>query len=113
MVPDRAQADFYIRYPDEVYLKPVREFVDNAAKAAALATGTKVKIDNYGSNRDGISVATLSELAFAYMKQFGAGKVNESRASRKASRRAAASRATFRASASAPTRRTGRTTPTR
>ena len=77
VVPDRAQADFYIRYPDEVYLKQVREFVDNAATAAALATGTKVTIDNYGSNRDGISVATLSELAFAYMKQFGGGKVNE------------------------------------
>jgi amidohydrolase len=77
VVPDRAQADFYIRYPDEVYLRQVREFVDNAAKAAALATGTKVRIDNYGSNRDGISVATLSELAFAYMKQLGAGKVNE------------------------------------
>ena len=77
VVPDRAQADFYIRYPDEVYLKQVREFVDNAARAAALATGTKVAIDNYGSNRDGISVATLSELAFAYMKQFGGGKVTE------------------------------------
>lgn len=77
VVPDRTQADFYIRYPDEVYLRQVREFVDNAAKAAALATGTKVKIDNYGSNRDGISVATLAELAFAYMKQFGGGKVNE------------------------------------
>jgi amidohydrolase len=75
VVPDRTQADFYIRYPDEVYLRQVREFVDNAAKAAALATGTKVKIDNYGSNRDGISVATLSELAFGYMKQYGAGKV--------------------------------------
>ncbi|MEP7117398.1 MAG: peptidase dimerization domain-containing protein [Acidobacteriota bacterium] len=75
VVPDRTQADFYIRYPDEVYLKQVREFVDNAAKAAALATGTKVKIDNYGSNRDGISVASLSELAFVYMKHYGAGKV--------------------------------------
>ena len=75
VVPDRTQADFYIRYPDEVYLRQVREFVDNAAKAAALATGTKVKIDNYGSNRDGISVASLAELAFAYMKQYGAGKV--------------------------------------
>ena len=29
VVPDRTQADFYIRYPDEVYLKTVREFVDN------------------------------------------------------------------------------------
>ena len=75
VVPDRAVADFYIRYPDEVYLAQVREDVDNAAKAAALATGTKVKIDNYGQDRDGISVASLTELAFAYMKKYGATKV--------------------------------------
>jgi metal-dependent amidase/aminoacylase/carboxypeptidase family protein len=72
VVPDRAVADFYIRYPDEVYLKTVREFVDNAARAAALSTGTKVKIDHYGTSRDGISVATLAEPAFAYMKMYGA-----------------------------------------
>lgn len=75
VTPDRAQADFYIRYPDEVYLKQVREFVDNAAKAAALSTGTKVKIDAYGEARDGISTATLSEAAFAFMKLYGAGKL--------------------------------------
>jgi amidohydrolase len=75
VVPDRAVADFYIRYPDEVYLAQVREDVDNAAKAAALATGTKVKIDAYGHDRDGISVAALDELAFAYMKKYGATKV--------------------------------------
>lgn len=77
VVPDRTQADFYIRYPDAVYLAQVREAVDNAARAAALATGTKVKIDNYGSLRDGISVATLAEVAFAHMKQFGATNVLE------------------------------------
>jgi amidohydrolase len=75
VVPDRAVADFYIRYPDQVYLKTVREFTDNAAKAAALSTGTKVKIDHYGSTRDGISVATLAEVGFAYMKQYGATNV--------------------------------------
>lgn len=75
VVPDRAVADFYIRYPDEVYLAQVRAFVDNAARAAALATGTKVKIDNYGKDRDGISAASLSELAFAYMKKYGATRV--------------------------------------
>jgi amidohydrolase len=75
VVPDRAVADFYIRYPDEVYLKQIREFTDNAARAAALATGTKVKIDHYGSARDGISVASLAEVGFAYMKKFGATKV--------------------------------------
>jgi amidohydrolase len=77
VVPDRTSADFYIRYPDEVYLEQVREFTDNAAKAAALATGTKVKIDNYGRMRDGVSSATLSEMAFAYLKHYGGKKVEE------------------------------------
>ena len=77
VVPDRTAADFYIRYPDAVYLQQVRQFVDDAARAAALSTGTKVKIDNYGRLRDGISVATLSEPAFAYMKMYGATGVQE------------------------------------
>jgi amidohydrolase len=77
VVPDRTVADFYIRYPDEVYLAQVVEFVDNAAKAAALATGTKVAIDHYGKDVDGISVSTLGELGFAYMKQFGATGVSD------------------------------------
>ncbi len=75
VVPDRTAADFYIRYPDAIYLEQVRKFVDDAARAAALSTGTKVKIDNYGKNRDGISVATLAEVGFAYMKLYGAGKI--------------------------------------
>ncbi|HEY7789152.1 MAG TPA: peptidase dimerization domain-containing protein [Vicinamibacterales bacterium] len=75
VVPDLAQADFYIRYPDEVYLQQITDMVDNAAKGAALATGTKVKIDHYGHNRDGISVATLSDVGFAFMKQYGATDV--------------------------------------
>lgn len=76
VVPDKAAADFYIRYPDSVYLQQVTNWVDDAARAAALATGTKVKIDHYGHDRDGISVATLQELSFAYMKQFGATGVD-------------------------------------
>src|SRR5947207_6363812 len=76
VVPDRAVADFYIRYPDEVYLQQVVEFVDNAAKAAALSTGTKVKIDHYGKDLDGIGLATLGEVGFQYMKNFGATGVN-------------------------------------
>lgn len=77
VVPDRAVADFYVRYPDEVYLEQVRKFVDDAAKAAALSTQTKVKIDTYGRMRDGISIASLGELGFAYAKQFGATHVME------------------------------------
>jgi metal-dependent amidase/aminoacylase/carboxypeptidase family protein len=71
VVPDRTAADFYIRYPDEIYLAQLTEMVDNAARAAALATGTKVKIDHYGANRDGVGVGSLNELAFAYMKKYG------------------------------------------
>jgi len=72
VVPDRTVADFYIRYPDEVYLEQVRQFVDNAAKAAALSTGTKVKIDNYGRDRDGFSEATLAEVGFSEGLRYGA-----------------------------------------
>jgi amidohydrolase len=72
VVPDKTAADFYIRYPDEVYLAQETEMVNNAARAAALATGTQVKIDHYGRNRDGIGVGTLNEVAFAYMKKYGA-----------------------------------------
>jgi aminobenzoyl-glutamate utilization protein B len=72
VVPDKTVADFYIRYPDAVYLEQVQHIVDDAARAAALGTGTKVQIDHYGTLRDGISVATLAEVAFAYMKKYGA-----------------------------------------
>jgi hypothetical protein len=55
-----------------VYLDQITSWVDDAARAAALATGTKVKIEHQGRDRDGIAPATLTELAFAYMKHFGA-----------------------------------------
>jgi len=76
VVPDKTVADFYIRYPDEVYLKQVTQMVDDAARAAALGTGTKVKIDHYGADRDGIGVGSLNEVAFAYMKKYGAKNVS-------------------------------------
>jgi len=72
VVPDRAVVDYYIRYPDEVYLEHVQEMIDNAAKGAAMATGTKVEIERYGEYRDGISLGSLEELTFAYAKKLGA-----------------------------------------
>jgi len=75
VVPDRAVADFYVRYPDEAYLAQVHAMVEDAARAAALATGTKVKIETYGSMRDGISLGTLNEAAFALVKLYGGGKI--------------------------------------
>ncbi|MEP6491520.1 MAG: peptidase dimerization domain-containing protein [bacterium] len=71
VVPDHTAADFYIRYPDEIYLAQLSKMVDDAARGAALATGTKVKIDHYGADRDGIGVGSLNEVAFGYMKKYG------------------------------------------
>jgi len=75
VVPDRAVADFYIRYPDAIYLAQLTEMIDNAARAAALGTGTKVKIDHYGKARDGIAIASLDEVGFAYLKKYGGTNV--------------------------------------
>ena len=77
VVPDRAVAEFWIRYPDPVYLAQVTERVNDAARGAGLATGTKVRIDVDSSSRNGISVATLNDVAFAYLRMLGATKVEE------------------------------------
>jgi amidohydrolase len=76
VVPDRAVVDYYLRYPDEVYLAHIDSMVANAARAAALATGTKVTIDRYGEYRDGITVGSLEELVFAYAQKLGAPRLN-------------------------------------
>lgn len=75
VVPDRAVADYYIRYPDEVYLAHIDSMMANAARAAALATGTKVTIDRYGEYRDGITLGSLEELVYAYAEKLGAPKL--------------------------------------
>jgi amidohydrolase len=75
VVPDKTAADFYVRYPDEVYLAQELQMVDDAARAAALATGTKVKIDHYGQNRDGVSIGSINEVSFAYLKKYGGQNV--------------------------------------
>ncbi len=72
VVPDRAVVDYYVRYPDEVYLEHITKMMDDAARGAALATGTEVSIDRYGEYRDGVSLGTLEELYFAYARQLGA-----------------------------------------
>lgn len=77
VVPDRAVVDYYFRYPDEVYLEHMQGMIDDAARAAALATGTAVEIDRYGEYRDGITVGTLEELVFAYAKALDAPNIKE------------------------------------
>ncbi len=76
VVPARAVVDYYIRYPDEVYLEHISDMMDNAARGSAMATGTRVEINRYGEYRDGISLGTLEELAFAYSVSEGAEEIN-------------------------------------
>jgi amidohydrolase len=77
VVPDRAVVDYYIRYPDEVYLAHIDSMMVRAARGAALATGTTLEIERYGEYRDGLSLGTLEALQFAYAKRFGAPKLVE------------------------------------
>jgi len=66
VVPDRTVVDYYIRYPDEVYLEHMTAMMADAARGAALATGTQVEIETYGRLRDGITTGSLEELVYAY-----------------------------------------------
>ncbi len=76
VVPQRAVVDYYIRYPDPVYLEHINAMMDDAARGAAMATGTQVEIDRYGEYRDGISLGTLQELAFAYAEELDAPNIS-------------------------------------
>jgi amidohydrolase len=76
VVPQRAVVDYYIRYPDPVYLEHINKMMDDAARGAAMATGTEVQIDRYGEYRDGISLGTLQELSFAYAQELDAPAIN-------------------------------------
>ncbi len=72
VVPDRAVVDYYIRYPDEVYLAHIDSMMADAARGAARATGTEVEIETYGRYRDGLTLGTLEELTFAYAQALDA-----------------------------------------
>lgn len=47
IIPDFASADFYVRAETLEYLTELVEKVKNCAKGAAIATGTRVEIENY------------------------------------------------------------------
>jgi len=72
VVPDHTVVDYFIRFPDEVYLEHISRMMDDAARGAAEMTGTTVAITRYGEYRDGITDATLEELFWAYARKFGA-----------------------------------------
>lgn len=49
------------------------EQMNNAAKGAALATGTEVEIERYGTYVPSVSVGSMSDLRFRYAVEYGGG----------------------------------------
>jgi amidohydrolase len=77
VVPDHTVVDYFIRFPDEVYLEHIARMMDDAARGAAQMTGTEVAITRYGEYRDGVTTAMLEELFWAYAKKLGAPGLEE------------------------------------
>lgn len=72
IVPDLAIAQFYVRATTKKYLIELSEKVRNCAKAASLATGTELEIDNYEASYDDlITNQTLSDRFTNNLKEFG------------------------------------------
>lgn len=84
VIPDRTSALFWVRHlidetrvgnvtPSEArsMIEAKVEQVHNAARGAALATGTRVEIDRYGTYVPGISIRLLNDVAFQYAQEYG------------------------------------------
>lgn len=85
IVPERASAIVWVRHlidetrvgslsprqAKEAVTKKVEQ-LDNAARGAALATGTRVDIDHYGSYIPGIAVEAFNDLLYRYAMAYGA-----------------------------------------
>lgn len=72
VVPDYAQAQFYVRATERAYLNELLEKVKNCAKAAALATGAKLETSFYELSYDDLKTnEALSEAFTANMIELG------------------------------------------
>ncbi|WP_026894353.1 M20 family metallopeptidase [Clostridiisalibacter paucivorans] len=76
IVPALAIAQFYIRSATKDYMIETSNKVKNCANAAALATGSTVKIENYEYSNDNlITNSTLSNLYLDKLKDLGIEKI--------------------------------------
>lgn len=66
IIPDFAEAKFYVRATELSYLKELVEKVKNCAKGASIATGTELEIDNYEYGF--ANLVTNNKLSEIYMK---------------------------------------------
>lgn len=77
IVPDFAEARFYIRSADRKYLSTVKDKVINCARGAALMTGAELEVSNFENSFDNMRTnKVLSEVFNANLKALGERKIN-------------------------------------
>ena len=90
IVPQKASAMIWIRHlidetpvgnmspkkAMEMMEAKVKE-LDDMARGAAMATGTRVDIDHYGEYRPGIAVSVLNDIVFQYAVDYGGIKIGK------------------------------------
>lgn len=82
VVPDLAEAQFYVRTTSKAYLKELTEKVINCAKGAALATGTTLEVTNYEASYDNmVTNETLSSVFTENLRALGVKKPDTERLS--------------------------------
>lgn len=78
IIPDFCSADFYIRSKSDKELKILSERVKKCAEGAALATGTKLEMENYEySFKDLITNNKLSEVYTKNLKLLGIKEIKK------------------------------------
>jgi aminobenzoyl-glutamate utilization protein B len=76
VVPDFAEAFYYVRHPDADMVRSLWARVENAAKAAALGTGTEVEWEIIHGNLPVLPVETLSKVVRKHLARVGGVEYN-------------------------------------
>lgn len=77
VVPDYAEAYYYVRHPDAAILKTIWERVINTANAAALGTGTQVEFEVMHGNHSVLPNERLSRQMHVNLTRVGGVQYNE------------------------------------
>ncbi|MGE5676912.1 MAG: M20 family metallopeptidase [Pseudomonadota bacterium] len=77
VVPEYAEAKFYIRSAERKYLSTVKEKVLDCARGAALMTGAKLEVSNFENSYDNMKTnRVLSELFNTNLRELGETDIN-------------------------------------
>jgi aminobenzoyl-glutamate utilization protein B len=77
VVPDFAEVYYYSRHPKRDKVMALFDRIVNAAKGAALGTGTKMKYEMIGGTHDLLHVPTLQKIVHRNFTKIGGYKYND------------------------------------